>query len=449
MDDNKNNEKNSQETRKPRTRRTKKSSSVQSTEKKEAANSGSDTKKQESQTSEQESTSNEPKDYRESVLYLKRIGLKKVSNKTFINEADLAAFLEEDFTNINKTRALGFIQILEREYPVKLDELRKAYLSYHQANLAKEQKELFVQPKVDQEEIWKKYAIWVVPILFFLGLVVYFLSGEKSGLSELESENKVVSTDINTDIVTEAEKNLTQYEQKVPEPAPREEAQPVINSARAMPFKRGESISPSANQTTGVAEQTVATSAATIPVAVSDKNGLKESSDDLDLDLMVKQMVKEYNLTIPADENKTVSEKMTKSATEEKIKPVKKNTVITEAKKEQQKVRKKSEQKKTSRVKKETGKYGKLYIVPHKKSWVGVIYLDDYTKRDFLIRKTLKLNPNRPQLIVVGQKEFEIFNNGYSYRFRGRGPVRFIYKDGDIMEINNREFKAYSKGVTW
>ncbi len=443
MDD-KNKEKNSQETRKPRARRTKKSIAAQNTEKKEAANSGSDTKKQESQMQEQESASGEPKDYRESVLYLKRIGLKKVSNKTFINEADLAAFLEEDFTNINKTRALGFIQILEREYPVKLDELRKAYLAYYHENRSKEQKELFVQAKADQDEIWKKYVVWIIPILFLGGLVWYYLSGEKSGLSGLELENKVISTDINTDIVSEAEKNLTQYEQKAPESSPsEEEAQSVINSARAVPFKRGADNISRMNQTTNVTKQ-IAT------ISVADSNHLKEASDDLDLDLMVQQMVKEYNLTISTDKNKTASQKVAEAAkTEEKLKPVKKNTAMTEAKKEQQKDRKKQKQKKTSKVKKETGKYGKLYIVPHKKSWVGVIYLDDYTKRDFLIRKTLKLNPNRPQLIVVGQKEFEIFSNGYSYRFRGKGPVRFIYKDGDIMEINNREFKAYSKGVTW
>ncbi len=443
MDDNKNNENNSQEPRKTRARRTKKSTAAQSAEKKEAANTENETKKEKNRTEEKESVSSEPKDYRESVLYLKRIGLKKVSNKTFINEADLAAFLEEDFTNINKTRALGFIQILEREYPVKLDELRKAYLAYHQANQAKEQKELFVQPKVDEDEIWKKYAMWIVPILFLGGLVWYFLSGEKSGLSELESESKVVSTDINTDIVSEAEKNLTQYEQKVPEPAPREERQNVINSARAMPFRRGEIVAPATNQTTQAAQET---SSPATPVKDLDQNNIKEPADDLDLDLMVKQMVKEYNLTIPEDENKTAKESTETAKTENVLKQKKKPPVVA---RKQEQVQKKSDRVKATKPKKEMGKYGKLYIVPHKKSWVGVIYLDDYTKRDFLIRRTLKLNPNRPQLIVVGQKEFEIFNNGYSYRFRGRGPVRFIYKDGDIMEINNREFRAYSKGVTW
>jgi hypothetical protein len=163
--------------------------------------------------------------------------------------------------------------------------------------------------------------------------------------------------------------------------------------------------------------------------------------------------VEEYNLTdetapVSEEANRTEAGSLASAAASvqqpepKKAQPVKKAAVV--------------KQKAEKRVKKSTGKKSgksvaksKLYIVPAKKSWVGVIYLDDYTKKDYLIRKRLNLNPARPQLIVVGQKEFEIFNNGYSYRFRGKGPVRFVYKNGDIMEINNREFKRLSKGAAW
>ncbi len=425
-----------QDSAKPRTRRGRKSNTTEN----------SQTKKRGAESAEETSTSKEPANFQESVLYLKKIGLKKVSNKTFINEADLAAFLAEDFTNINKTRALGFIQILEREYPVQLEELKKSYLSYHQQNRQKKREDLFVQPKIEKEPEWKKYLLWGMPLVLVVLGSWYFATQEKSALSTLESEQEAVSTDINTDIVVEAEKNLTAYQQhETVEPTDEE----VISSPRVSPFRRG--VVPGTSQT----------QSSTV-VHGADDNTDKSKSDDLDLDKMVKQMVQEYNLTL--EENATaVTDTATAQATAASQNSTEANkslpkVAIAEKTSAKKSIEKKSVSEKKSAAKKRPKQSkkvsqdvinSKLYIVPHKKSWVGIIYLDDYSKKDFLIRRTLKLNSTRPQLIVVGQKEFEIFNNGYSYRFRGKGPVRFIYQNGDIMEITNREFRKYSKGTAW
>jgi len=370
-----------------------------------------------------------PVNLKESVLYLKTVGLKKVSNKTFINESDLAAFLEQDFDKINKTRALGFIQILEREYPVKLDELRKAYLAHYHQNQKNEKQDLFVHAKAEHEYEWQKYLLWIVPLFLFIVALWYFNGSDKSELSTLESEEAVVSTDINSDIVTKAEHNLIKFEEN------NSAGNEIINSPRVSPFRReGE-----ANKTPLVA------------VKDTDSNLSEESkNDDIDLDAMVKQMVQEYNLSTDQETEKSSTD-ITADIEKNVSAPV--AVIAAPSKKEKKQVKKskviKAEKKSRTAEKKNVTVNSKLYIKPHKKSWVGIIYLDDYTKKDFLIRKILKLDASRPQLIVIGQKEFEIFNNGYSYRFRGRGPVRFIYKNGDIMEITNSEFRKYSKGTAW
>ncbi len=434
MDEKKNEEKksnNQSESAKPR-RRARKATGAGNVQAKEQKDS----------RKEEVPVSKEPANLKDSVTYLKEVGLKKVSNKTFINEADLTAFLEGDFTNINKTRALGFIQILEREYPVKLDELKTAYLSQYQQN-KKEKAEVVVQSKVEEETNWKKYIIRGVPALLLLFGGWYFATRDNNTLSTLESEQNIVSTDINTDVVTEAEKNLTLYENKKVDFTQEQEEEP-INSPRVSPFRRGEAH-----------DETVDTKK-TVVADTNDStdNTIVGKDDDLDLDLMVKQMVKEYNLTL--EETNSSNKQEMKNVTENSALSVEKTPVETSKKKEtKEKKSKEIVNKKSPVVKKEKKSVSKkvinskLYIVPHKKSWVGIIYLDDYSKKDFLIRKTLRLNSTRPQLIVVGQKEFEIFNDGYSYRFRGKGPVRFIYKDGDIMEITNREFRQYSKGTAW
>ncbi|RUM63105.1 MAG: hypothetical protein DSZ05_09090 [Sulfurospirillum sp.] len=439
------------ETTKPR-RRTRKSTGRDSAQSKEQKAERKEEQELTSSDSDSKSAILE-----ESVAYLKEIGLKKVSNKTFINEADLAAFLDEDFTNINKTRALGFIQILEREYPVKLDDLKNAYLTYAQQN-KQEKRELVVQPKIEEKNSWKKYIVLGVPALLLLVAGWYFMTRDTSESGAFDPERQVTSPDINTDVVIEAEKNLTDYETQKVDFSQDEE---IIDSPRVSPLHRTDA----ATKEGASMERTV------------DKNSESAiKNDDLDLDQMVKQMVQEYNLTLEDTNTTTTTTATTTVQTEEnktQIRPSESTvavaatvpspvSAVTEhAIEKKEKVAKKSTIRKSvvpkidpvvvKERKKSPPKVikSKLYIVPHRKSWVGIIYLDDYSKKDFLIRNLLRLNSTRPQLIVVGQKEFEIYNDGYSYRFRGKGPVRFIYKDGDIMEITNSEFKEYSKGITW
>ncbi len=359
----------------------------------------------------------------ESVSYLKKIGLKKVSNKTFINEEDLGSFLEGDFTNINKTKALGFIKILEREYPVNLQELRQAYISYYQQNRQKRKERLVVEAQSEKDDVWKKYLLWLLPlVLLVLGALFFIFSGNDS-LSELETDEKVILHDSNSEIIQEATKNLAKLEEN-----------------RSL-------------------EKSIAANEKSSGNLVSGTQATNETDDDLDLDAMVKQMVKEYNLSVESSlaaiedeanlsQKKDLQEKKDADVSEQKIVPVK---TVQKSLSEKNASQKKDESvKNPKRVSSEKSKTkNKLYIKPVKKCWLGIIYLDNFTKKDFLIKSSFKFDTTRPQLIVVGHKYFEIFNNGYSYRFRGQGPIRFIYKNGNIMQINKKEFLVYSKGVNW
>ena len=462
-EENKKNEspKKSEEKPKPRTRRTRKTTTAsgkseeqKTTQSKQSASRQSSAPKKEEQAEEEK----EPANLVESIAYLRAIGLKKVSNKTFINEADLEAFLSEEFGTINKTKALGFIQILEREYPVKLQDLRKSYLEYYQQHKPKEPKELFVHAKGEPDPILKKYLVWVIAALLALGAIWYLMGDRESDLSKLESEDKTIVHDLNNDIVQKAEAHMAILEKNDTETAVAETVAPVTEkpkrvSERAVPFVKGAS----GNST--VLQQAVTQKSGTQEEKAVSAQKPQNEDEDIDLDAMVKQMVQEYNITDVAvmDTEANTTEQKKKEVVSEEVKPIAAKIVkpkADEKKAEKKRATVKQASKRDSVREQKAGQpksivNSKLYIVPKKKSWVGIIYLDDYTKKDFLIRKVLKLDPTRPQLIVVGHKNFEIYNNGYSYRFRGKGPVRFIYKNGDIMEINSREFRKYSKGVAW
>jgi len=356
-----------------------------------------------------------------SIKLLEKTGLKRVSNKTFINEVDLEAFLQKDFTNINKTKAFGFIQILEREYPVDLSELKAAYIAYYHEHQPKQNGNLFVHAPETDDKAWKKYFIWAL-ILLLMAIVSWYIFGTEDSIqSNISTNIEPVSVQEHTNpVIEEAKKNLIKLEE---------------NKSHVVRIPMDE------NDIT----------------TVSDSNS-EMVDNDLDLDAMVKEMIQENNISVPQE--LTVEDTIETNT----IKKIKSEIAVAESETislqpNAKPVEKKIAPKKLILNKIETHKkpiqkveyvnQSKLYIQPSKKAWIGVIYLDTYQKKDFLVKNKFKLDPNRAQLIVIGHKYFEIFNNGYSFRFRGRGPVRFIYKDGNIMEINQKEFLEYSKGVNW
>ncbi len=313
------------------------------------------------------------------VKYLIEQGYKKISTKTFISDIELEHFLNKDFKNINKTRALGFIQILQREYDVDLSELKKAYLEHEQSSRKKEPETLFIEKPMKKDKEWQKYLPHLALILAFAGLIFFLWNNQNA--SSIDSLKK--PSEENRSIIKEAQKNIEKLESSKTD----NQAKKEINSS--------------------------------LPKLDNDL------AIDNDLDKIVLQMLKERNISTDIKEEVKIVQ-----LPKEEIKPVttEKKEIIEKPKKTTQ---------------------GKLYIIPTQKAWVGIIYLDDFSKKDFLIRSRLPLDASRNQLIVIGHRHFKIYNKTYSVKFMGRGPVRFIYRDGELMEINNKEFIKTSEGVVW
>ncbi len=336
----------------------------------------------------------EEKSQKPGVEYLIEQGYKKVSTKTFISDADLESFLNKDFTNINKTRALGFIQILEREYDVDLTSLKKAYLEHESTNRVKEPETLFTETPMSDGKAWQKYLQYVALILVALGLAYYLFTMDNKKPASVDS--LISHIEENKSVIKEAQKNIEKIEEN-----------------------RTKSLFDVDNDL--------------------DKKLVKDEQNtnfDLDLDKVVLQMMKDRNISSDSSDEHNISDN---------IAPI----VLSKPKIiETDEVQKPIVKEMTKPVKKVIDK-GNFYIYPTKKAWVGIIYLDDFTKKDFLIRTKLPLDAGRDQLIVVGHSHFRIYNKSYSVKFRSKNLVRFIYRDGELMEINKKEFKRSSAGVGW
>ncbi len=349
---------------------------------------------------------------KDGVDYLIKQGYKNLSSKTFISDRDLEQFLNKDFTNINKTRALGFIQILEREYDVDLSELKVAYLEHVNLHKPRKPETLFTEIPNDTEPTWKRYLPLLAGALAVFGLAFYLF---RPSVESIQTPEPVIEQiEENKSVIDEAQKNIEKLE---------------LNKSRASVLEKS-------------LEKEQNVSSASV-------------NDDLDLDKVVLQMMQDRNLS-SRESNVSIDINSTKKSTK------KEDNQFKIAKPEAKKVKKSDKLAnmplaKTIPVKKskpatkntKATSVGGLFISPTQKAWVGIIYLDNFTKKDFLIRNKLPLDANRDQLIVIGHGNFKIYNKTYSVKFRGKGPVRFIYKDGELMEISKKEFKRSSAGVAW
>jgi len=108
----------------------------------------------------------------EGLNKLKLIGAKKIYETTHISRQHVQAILHESFEDISKIQFVGFISILEREYNIKLDDLKSkglAYFSESPQNSSRS-KTVFVEPK--REKSYTKLYILIV-VAMFVGVTVF------------------------------------------------------------------------------------------------------------------------------------------------------------------------------------------------------------------------------------------------------------------------------------
>ena len=106
---------------------------------------------------------------------LKKIGVQKIYEKTHIPAKHIKSLFEDDFESLNKVQFLGFISILEREYNLKLVDVRERGLEYFKKTVQDEHLEskLFITTQKKDKHL-NLYLLFVLLVL--IGIVFYIFS---------------------------------------------------------------------------------------------------------------------------------------------------------------------------------------------------------------------------------------------------------------------------------
>jgi hypothetical protein len=165
---------------------------------------------------------------------LQEIGAQKIHERTHISREHVQALLHGSFDDFTKIQFLGFISILERDYEIKLDELKERGLEHFDDKSAidKEDNKVFIDPK--KKKSYKKLYIAIV-LLIFVFAVIYTL-GVSSNIPTTQAIDDTIINNAKSNIVVVEEINTTIEDSNISQEEPFvQEEQMVEKSFKIIP----------------------------------------------------------------------------------------------------------------------------------------------------------------------------------------------------------------------
>ena len=90
-----------------------------------------------------------------------------------------------------------------------------------------------------------------------------------------------------------------------------------------------------------------------------------------------------------------------------------------------------------------------IKIVPRKKTWLGVINLDENKKRSLDTTNSFTIEIGKKQLAVTGHGNINLEIDGQTIKFGDDRPKRFLIEKDKVSLLTYDEFVALNKGKSW
>ena len=90
-----------------------------------------------------------------------------------------------------------------------------------------------------------------------------------------------------------------------------------------------------------------------------------------------------------------------------------------------------------------------IKIVPRKKTWLGVINLDENKKRSVDTTNSFTIEIGKKQLAVTGHGNINLEIDGQTIKFGDDRPKRFLIEKDKVSLLTYDEFIALNKGKSW
>ena len=334
------------------------------------------------------------------ISLLKELGLSEVARRTHIEAEYLGYIVDKNFEKLARFNVKGFIKILERELDIDFTQWMSEYEAFvSERSQNSEHKSISVSPKIsaytaDGGHSNAGLKFLVLTLVLVVAGVIYMLSENNyfNGILNIfEDKNKSV-TYTGSVTVRQAAKNLDEVKQ---------ESKNATNDENLYAIKNIEPVLPP--------EENISVAAA----------------------------IPEVNLSVNTDANETMQPSKEENATENE-----EQNASVEAPKELQKAN-------TDKIWYLTADTKEIKIVPNKKTWLGVIDLQENKKRSIDIKNSFSIEIGKRQLAVTGHGDINLEIDGQTIRFGDDRPKRFLIEKDKVSLLTYDEFVALNKGKSW
>jgi len=91
----------------------------------------------------------------------------------------------------------------------------------------------------------------------------------------------------------------------------------------------------------------------------------------------------------------------------------------------------------------------KAMIMPTKRIWIGIISLDNFSRKDSASDQNMTIDLTKRQLIKTGNGFFKLSYDGSIEDFTEQGSTRFLVENGTIQKISEEKFIELNRGKNW
>lgn len=330
---------------------------------------------------------------------LKKMGLKEINAKTKIAYKRLEDIFECRFAELDKTRARGFINILQRECKVDMSEWLEKYSEYQ-----RQEEERKMQEEVDNENKESKdklnivfvdttakdktyIVLFVLFLILAVSFVIYFVYNNVIDKKELSLQHNQQNTQI------EKQTNqLNQIEESIPS---------SIDSIES-------------DSLDSTPQNDVVDSNATMPI-ITDVNAIIPLENISNISMIDETVNK-------IEENPNQDIEQPQSAP-----PINTNPPAS------------------------TFSVDEVTITPNSPLWIGVIDLQTYKKKQLSISNKWSIKLDNSTIIRTGHGYFDIqAPNNFNKQYIGGDNKYFLWtKENGFKEISKSEFLSFNRGEEW
>ncbi len=126
--------------------------------------------------------------------FFDKTDIKDISKKTRISIDNLQYLKNEEFDKLSKTKGLGFIRIIEREYQVDLSQKREKLIQYLKEHDRFKNKEFFIAPPSKSRYTKSMASILLMLIAFGIFFIFYLKTGNAPDKNINEfSQNPIIN----------------------------------------------------------------------------------------------------------------------------------------------------------------------------------------------------------------------------------------------------------------